>query len=151
MHSIRISWVGVIVGGVAAFLITVAVVLLVLPFFAEWYRYLDPIVATGVVGLLVSMLRASAGIFVGRVVRRRYDVDTSMDFVPTAMLAAVVAWLLYSGLLLLLGDASMLTTARGWVELPRWIIELSLGALVVGTEEPERMDWRFGRLGREAR
>lgn len=151
MNSLRVSWVGALVGGVAAFLITVAVVLFVLPYFADWYRYLDPIVATGVVGLLVSMLRGSAGIFVGRLVRRRYDVDTSMDFVPTAMVAAVIAWLLYAGLLLLLGDATVLTTTRGWIELPRWIIELSLGALVVGTEEPERMDWRFGRLGREAR
>ncbi|WP_289017016.1 hypothetical protein [uncultured Ornithinimicrobium sp.] len=151
MNSLRISWVGALVGGVAAFLITIAVVLVVLPYFADWYLYLDPIVATGVVGLLVSMLRGSAGIFVGRLVRRRYEVDTSMDFVPTAMVAAVVAWLLYAGLLFLLGDATMLTTARGWIELPRWIIELSLGALVVGTEEPERVDWRFGRLGREAR
>ncbi|MGO0575672.1 hypothetical protein [Ornithinimicrobium panacihumi] len=146
MSSWRISWPGVLIGGVLGCLITVLSVLFVLPYFQDWYLFLDPIVANGVVGLMLSLLRGSAGIFVGRAIRARHDVDSSVDFVPTAIAAGALAWLLWAVLLGALGDWTMFTTTRGWLELPRWMIELSLGALVVGTQEPERLDWRFRQV-----
>lgn len=147
MTNWQVSLRGVVVGGLAGFGITVLCVLFVMPYFETWYLYLDPIVATGVVSLLVSLLRGSAGIFVGRAIRARHDVDSSLDFVPTAMAAGALAWVLWAGLLVALGDWSMVMTTRGWLELPRWMIELSLGALVVGAEEPERLSWRYRRVG----
>lgn len=147
MTNWRVSWQGVLIGGFAAFAITVLSVLLVLPYFQDWYLYLDPIIASGILAVVLSMLRGSAGIFVGRAVRSRHDVDSSVDYVPTALVAGAFAWLLWGGLLVALGDWSMLTTTRGWLELPRWMIELSLGALIVGNEAPQRMDWRFRQVG----
>ncbi len=133
---LRVSWSGVAVGGLATFVISTAVVLLVLPFFTPWAAYMDPIVVVGVASVVTSLLRAMAGIFAGRLYRSRLVVDERTDYLLTGALAGALGWLLWALAMLALGDDQMFTTSRGLLELPRWMVEVALGALLVSVDPP---------------
>ena len=141
----RISRRGVILGAVTAVVLTVLFVEVIARYFVLWADYFDPIMVNGLLLLLSSMFRAGAGIVAGRAHRRQFRdlVDSPRDYIPTAVVAGGLGWLLWSLLMGLLGDWSLLTTLRGWVELPRWMIELALGSLLVSTEEPVDLTRRF--------
>lgn len=134
---LKVAWTGVAVGGLATFVISAAVVVLVLPFFTPWAAYMDPIVVVGVASVVTSVLRAMAGIFAGRRHRSRFVVDDRSQYLLTGALAGAVGWLLWALALLALGDAQMFTTGRGLLELPRWMLEVGLGALLVSVDPPE--------------
>lgn len=133
---VKIAWSGVLVGGLATFVISAAVALLVLPFFTPWTGYMDPIVVVGVASVVTSVLRATAGIFAGRLYRSRFVVNDRSEYLLTAALAGALGWLVWGLVLLALGDAQMFTTGRGLLELPRWMLEVGLGALLVSIDPP---------------
>lgn len=139
---VDVAWAGVVVGGLATFVISAAVALFVLPFFTPWVTYMDPIVVVGVASVVTSVLRAMAGIFAGRVHRSRFVVDDRTDYLVTAALAGAFGWLVWALALLALGDAQMFTTVRGLLELPRWMVEVALGALLVSVDPPREDDTR---------
>lgn len=134
---VKVSWPGVVLGGLATFVISAAVVVLILPFFTPWAAYMDPIVVVGVASVVTSVLRAMAGIFAGRLHRSRFVVNDRTDYLLTAALAGAVGWLLWGLVLLALGDAQLFTTTRGLLELPRWMVEVALGALLVSVDPPQ--------------
>ena len=133
---LKVAWSGVAVGGVVTFVISAAVVLLVLPFFTPWATYMDPIVVVGVASVVTSVLRAMAGIFAGRFFRARFVVNDRTDYLLTGALAGALGWLLWALVLLALGDAQLFTTTRGLLELPRWMVEVALGSLLVSVDPP---------------
>lgn len=134
---LKVAWAGVAVGGLATLVISAAVVLLILPFFTPWAAYMDPIVVIGVASVITSVLRAMAGIFAGRRHRSRFVVNDRAEYLLTAALAGGLGWLLWGLVLLGLGDAQLFTTGRGLLELPRWMVEVALGALLVSVDPPQ--------------
>lgn len=136
---------GVLWGAVAAVLLTAVFVEVIARYFVRWADYFDPIMVNGLLLLLSSMIRAGAGIVAGRAHRQQFRdlIDSPRDYLPTALTAGALGWLLWTLLLGALGDWSLVTTLRGWVELPRWMIELALGSLLVSTQEPEDLTRRF--------
>ena len=144
--DLLVSWRGVAVGGVAAALISALVSLFVVDFFVPWLTYMDPIVVIGVVSVLTSVLRAMAGIFAGRAYRARKVVHERPDYLLTGALAGALGWLLWSLLVLALGDPQMFTTVRGLLELPRWVLEVAIGTLLVSVDPPEPVTRRARSL-----
>lgn len=139
---VPVAWAGVVVGGLATFVISAAVAIFVLPFFTPWTAYMDPIVVVGVASVVTSVLRAMAGIFAGRLHRSGYVVNERTDYLLTAALAGAFGWLVWGLVLLALGDAQMFTTLRGLLELPRWMVEVALGALLVSVDPPREDETR---------
>ncbi|WP_192796732.1 hypothetical protein [Serinicoccus kebangsaanensis] len=142
----QVSWVGVLVGAVAVLIINTATSLFVAPFFASALIYLDSIVVLGALSVLSSLFRAMAGIFAGRAFRARRVVTERTNYLLTGLLAGALGWLLWSGLVLALGDAQMFTSARGWIELPRWMAEVALGTLLVSVDPPAPLRFRTRSL-----
>lgn len=141
----RISLAGVLIGGVATLVIAACVALLVMPFFDPWVRYMDPIVVVGFASVVASLLRAMAGIFAGRAYRARHVVYERTDYLLTGALAGALGWLLWSLLVLAMGDSQMFTTFRGLAELPRWMVEVAIGSLLVGTDPPTKSSQQVRR------
>ena len=99
-------------------------------------------VTLGVLVLLTTGSRVAAGVFGARLLRRRYGTGGRGDAVPSVVLGAAVAFLAYLGLVLL--SASAVGYEDSWwrlmVELPRWVVEAGLGALLVTPGPTEQYD-----------
>lgn len=109
---------------------------------------LSELVLFGVLLLMTSLLRMTAGLFAARAHRRRHGTDTRTELLLSVLTGAAVAWAVYAGLVV---TASGLTGTDGdlgrlLLELPRWLVEGAAGAVVVTPGDRERLDPRLRRF-----
>lgn len=102
----------------------------------------------GVLLLTTSMLRLAAGLFTGRMYRRRYGMDTRGETMGSVVVAMAAGW---AGYALIVAMAAAITGAdvavgRLLLELPRWLLEGAAGAALVGPGEREELDPRLRRF-----
>ncbi|KNX38346.1 hypothetical protein [Luteipulveratus halotolerans] len=123
----------VVKGALAAFALTIVFEIVVGPGLSPFLDALDPLVATGVVLMMVLVFRGVAGMFAARVVRDRDVTHERSGYLPSAALAGILGCVLYEVVALAMGAAIGTDTwsARLLWEPLRWAAELSVGALLI--------------------
>lgn len=138
MGSVRqVSWVSAVIGGVLGLALTVTFVLVVAEPMASGLAPMGRTVVLGVMILVLALLRVVAGTWTAQLVRRRWEVRYRREYLPTALVAALTGWALYTVLVLVSGAAlgTEVNLPQLFLDVLQWVAEFGLGAYLVSPDE----------------
>lgn len=131
---------------------TLAVGVLVLPSLADILAVLPREALLGLLAILSTATRVLAGVFGARRLRGRYGTTGRGDALPSVLLGAALAWAAFAGLVLLAGwGGDRESWWRLMLELPRWLAEAGIGALLVSPGPADAPDPTLRRYTRPSR
>ncbi|WP_426562812.1 hypothetical protein ACPPVT_18415 [Angustibacter sp. McL0619] len=153
-----VSWAGVVAGAVSGVLLTLLFVTAMTDALSPALALMPEFVGYGLMLLLVGCLRAVCGMWAASWHRRRYEVESRTEFIPTAALAGVLGW---AGWFVLNGVAAHTVggdwvTVRSLAEVLRWVAEMVVGSLLLSPQGPVEARGRSlprqaGSVGRTSR
>lgn len=145
MTNVRqIAWGSAVAGGLLGLALTLVFVLVVSEPLARMFAGQGATVMLGMLILVLALLRVVAGMWTAQLVRRRYEVRYRREFLPTALVAAVIGWAAYTVLTLVSGSlvGTQLDVPRLFFDVLPWAAEFGLGAFLIN---PEPADSQAGR------
>jgi hypothetical protein len=127
-----------VVSGAVALVGTLFVGVVLAPWLADVLASLSELEAFGATLLFGSSVRLLAGLYGARAYRRRLGTQWRTEPLASVLLGVALAWLGYAVLVAATGAA--VGGGMSWrvlLELPRWLVESGLGALIAQCGEPE--------------
>jgi len=134
----RISWGSAVIGGLLGLALVLLFVYVVAEPMLAGLSRLGSIISVGTMVLVLALLRVVAGMWTAQLVRRRYEVLHRTEFLPTALVAAVIGWALYSALVLVAAGpmGTAVDVGRLFLDVLQWLFEYGIGAFLVSPRLP---------------
>ncbi|MGL4173857.1 MAG: hypothetical protein ACRCTR_07275 [Actinomycetota bacterium] len=119
------------VAGLVSFFGLMVLALGILPAVVSWLDGLGSFLASAVVILSASAVRLIAGLGAAWVYRFRFGTGTRRDPLLSVAVGVFGSWVFYVCLMMFSSQSTDALTGRMVAELPRWLLEAALGALLV--------------------
>ena len=133
-----VVWSRAIVGAAAGLAFTLAYTILLFATIINLTPVIGSIVAMGLHLLLAGLMRVAAGAVTALLVRQRYEVSGRSQFLPTAIAAGVLGWLVLVAYMLVAvryvpaAEAGM---TYAYLSVFEWVAEFCLGAILISPKE----------------